>query len=253
MIQYIVVLLLCTTTCIALLSIPRIVELYRTARHLKLTVNDSYLPDYVIEKEQPIRFPVGEQYLLLQPLSAQKYEYYVDKMISFFQRYQNYLRGVNIDRKFDEMESESVTNLISLFKKDEARTDFMKIVSKTILSDRSINPLKIRLRYLRRNLTFTQLIQLFIVLYDRNITSVESFIRCLMEQLESGVANAKSGCGLWSLQNLKELTSQIGQLQDNPCGSLGGRRGNIGDIKSLKKSKIKKVVDAKSEDVLEDV
>jgi len=193
-----------------LLIAPKVVQVLRNINKLKIDVNNPYLPDYVIHKDQPIRFAIGNKALYLKPMQAGLYTVYIDKMVQFYKSFESYLNNINMDKDRNEFTDQDINALLGLFKVPDARYMFLKILKETIMQDNTINKDKIKWKDMLK-MDISEIVQLWIVLYDRNVTCVRSFIASLLVRLGEGSAKQKPGLGLWSLQDNQWMLSQITQ------------------------------------------
>jgi len=199
----------------------KLINVLRTINRVKVDINNPYLPDYVIHKEQAIRFPVGKKFLYLKPMAMASYTVFIENMVGFFTEFKSFLDKVNMDKDLKTFSEEDITALMGIFKNPEVRLKFLETLKDTILLDPEINADKVKWKELVK-MDISSLIQLFIVMYDRNVTCVRSFIASLLARLGEGSAKQKPGLGLWSLQDSQWMLSQLSQSLKHDLSSLAG-------------------------------
>jgi hypothetical protein len=211
--------LLLTIILFAILS-PKAMTVLRNIQKLKIDINNPYLPDYVIHKDQPIRFPItNKKCVYLQPMSMALYTVFVDKMAQFFISFKEFLEPIEMNKSLSQITNSDSETLMGLFKSPKARYEFLEIMKDTILRDPAVNRDKVKWKELIK-IDISTVIQLFVVVYDRNITCVKSFIGSLLERLAEGQAKQKAGLGLWSLQDNQWMLSQLTQSLKQDLSSL---------------------------------
>lgn len=190
---------------------PKVIMILRNIQKLKVDINNPYLPDYAILRDQPIRFPITDKKnLYLRPMRIVDYTNFVAKMTLFFNTFGRLFDGTNVDVPMSEVGNEEINKMLGIFNNLPVRTQFLEIIKETILRDPIMNSDKVKWKELIK-IDISTLVQLFVVVYDRNITSVKSFISSLVTQLAGAAEKQRAGLGMWSLQDTQWMMSQISQ------------------------------------------
>lgn len=210
------------------------------AKRLKISTKSPYLPDYVIDRGQPLRFKIGDKHLYLQPMTSAKFSNYVQLMAEYFTRWKMQLEGVNFGN-WKELKDNSVSKFVALMANKQHQKSMDIIFKKAILQDPNINKEHITLSYLHKHCTIDEIAQLWAAIYDYCIGSVRPFFERLLETL-AGEGREKTLCGLWA--NLDSAANKHSDYQPRKLfygaeGLVSEQRETTQNTSAIEKNQIK--------------
>lgn len=171
-------------------------ELLETYERCMVTPENPILPEAHIMRFAPVPITLHGKTIYLQPLSAQAHAIYSKKMLEFLLKYQKQLAGLRFalikDLMSKESSLEALQSWTGLQNNAELVKDMQYLIYSTFLKQKNCNPNKISKRFIYRNWTWVETLQVWQMMWLIQTKSVEDFIQYLLES-QGGSDKWKTG------------------------------------------------------------